>query len=186
MFSKMNGTAMALAMVLGGVAAQPASAATKVIEFTINGGSWNHINGVNAPYGLPLQPTISGSVTIDDTLTDSSGFLDLDYVTGTRTWTVADIAANSRIYYSGGNIFSAFYLSFTNYGGGVGSNNTAVIAEGPNTIYCNGCVTITSIHDPAPPPPAGAVPEPATWFLSILGFGMLGSALRRQARCVTA
>ena len=36
---------------------------------------------------------------------------------------------------------------------------------------------------PAPPPP---VPEPATWLMMILGFGMVGSRLRHSTRRVAA
>ena len=44
-----------------------------------------------------------------------------------------------------------------------------------------------SITNPAPPitppaPPVGVVPEPATWAMMILGFGLIGSALRRAGR----
>ncbi len=46
-----------------------------------------------------------------------------------------------------------------------------------------------SITNPAPPvtppaPPVGVVPEPATWAMMILGFGLIGSALRRAGRRV--
>lgn len=33
--------------------------------------------------------------------------------------------------------------------------------------------------------PAGAVPEPATWLTMVLGFGMIGAAMRRRPRRVT-
>ena len=39
---------------------------------------------------------------------------------------------------------------------------------------------------PPPPPPPGAVPEPGTWGLLILGFGLAGAAIRRRARAVAA
>lgn len=35
-------------------------------------------------------------------------------------------------------------------------------------------------------PPSGAVPEPATWAMLILGFGFVGSALRRKSRLAEA
>ena len=33
---------------------------------------------------------------------------------------------------------------------------------------------------PPPPPPVGAVPEPDTWLMMILGMGLCGAALRRR------
>ncbi len=35
---------------------------------------------------------------------------------------------------------------------------------------------------PEPPPPLGAVPEPATWAMMIMGFGLSGAALRSRRR----
>jgi hypothetical protein len=35
---------------------------------------------------------------------------------------------------------------------------------------------------PPPPPPGPAVPEPATWAMMIIGFGLLGAFLRRRSR----
>ncbi len=37
-----------------------------------------------------------------------------------------------------------------------------------------------------PPTPTGAIPEPATWALLIIGFGMVGVAARRRKITVTA
>lgn len=35
---------------------------------------------------------------------------------------------------------------------------------------------------PPPPPPNASVPEPASWLMMILGFGLIGSAMRSSAR----
>lgn len=39
---------------------------------------------------------------------------------------------------------------------------------------------------PPPPPGPGGVPEPATWAMLILGFGLVGSAARRRRTVVSA
>lgn len=151
----------------------PAAAAVKQIDFTINNGAWNHINGANGPYGLSLDPTIKGSLRFDDTKGGADAFVGLNYVTGSRTWTLADIEPLSSIYYAGG-AFSAFVL-YLGPGNVLGSHNTAGIAEGANTLYCNNCVSITSIS---------AVPEPQSWALMIAGFGLLGGVLRQRKAAV--
>jgi hypothetical protein len=43
-----------------------------------------------------------------------------------------------------------------------------------------------AVPTPPPPPVAGAVPEPSTWLMLILGFGALGQAIRRRARIAPA
>ena len=39
----------------------------------------------------------------------------------------------------------------------------------------------TAPTPPPPPPPPAAVPEPATWAMLILGFGLVGGAMRRRS-----
>lgn len=70
----------------------------------------------------------------------------------------------------------------TNPGGGSGGS-------GPFGSFPGGGGGGGSITNPAPPvtppaPPVGVVPEPATWAFMILGFGLIGSALRRAGRRV--
>lgn len=49
-----------------------------------------------------------------------------------------------------------------------------IVYPGPD-----GCCAPIVPPDPNNPPPA--VPEPGTWMMMILGFGLVGSAIRRQA-----
>lgn len=46
--------------------------------------------------------------------------------------------------------------------------------------YSQATVTYAGISDDVLPPPTGAIPEPATWAMMILGFGAAGSILRRR------
>ena len=57
-------------------------------------------------------------------------------------------------------------------------NNSRVHINGsPSAV-----ITYTYTAATLPPGPVGAIPEPSTWALMILGFGATGSALRRRAR----
>lgn len=64
------------------------------------------------------------------------------------------------------------FTSVSFYGDGIGE----YLVAGGTIRY--GAVDIGSIPDP------GAVPEPATWAMLILGFGAVGATLRRRQRTV--
>lgn len=51
--------------------------------------------------------------------------------------------------------------------------------------YSQQNVTYAGIQNVVLPPPPGAVPEPATWGMMILGFAMAGTAMRRRRGAVT-
>lgn len=163
--------ALALAVGLG----SPASATIDKVAFTIaGGGGWTYLSPGISPFGLPYQPTISGSALIDPSKTGLASIIALDYVTGTRTWTLADLSSSSGPYFSG-NSFVSLTLYFKTGGNMLGTDNTAVIADPGHTIYCNNCVT-TSF---------GPVPEPATWMMLLLGVGGLGAMARRHRAAVS-
>jgi len=169
----------ALALLLAAGFAEPAAAKIQVVNFTITGGGWF---GTTPPYGLPPQPTLTGSVHVDDTKTGNAAFIGLNYKTGSRIWTLADIISGA--FGGDGVTYDAFGVvnNITLEMGSVGSetyvisNNTAGIDfplmspfDGTG-IACNGCVSLS----------VPGVPEPATWTLFILGFGWLGTAMRRR------
>jgi len=64
-----------------------------------------------------------------------------------------------------------------------GANTTANIAlVNQNTAAGGNDFTLDDIQlDTLRPGPNGAVPEPATWAMMIMGFGLAGAALRRRA-----
>jgi hypothetical protein len=59
-----------------------------------------------------------------------------------------------------------------------GSGNNA---ENHLTTLGSGFVTVTYTYDAAPPP-VPTVPEPASWAMMLVGFGAMGSVLRRGRR----
>jgi hypothetical protein len=68
-------------------------------------------------------------------------------------------------------------LSYTVQAGDTGYGYFRFYA--PDGGYANGYLNSTSVTIAAL---AGGVPEPATWALMILGFGLVGGVLRRQRR----
>ncbi len=157
--------AMALAMAAATSAAQ---AAILTVNFTVAPGTWF---GGGTPYGL-IDPSLSGSVDVDTTDTSGNSFSALNFVTGTKTWTLADInIGSSYVQFDGFGNFGQFALILTS-GNYVYTNNTVALFDGDSNLACNGCVS-TSIG-------TGTVPEPASWAMLIAGFGMTGALLRRR------
>jgi hypothetical protein len=165
-----------------------AFAKIQVVDFSIAGGGWF---GGTAPYGLPSQPTLTGSVTVDDTLSGNAAFVGLDYKTGTRTWTLGDIISggfgNDGVSYDALGVVNNITLEMGALGNEtyVISNNTAGINfplagvdKSGAGIACNGCVSITSVSN--------GVPEPATWAMMLVGFGGLGAVMRSRRKTATA
>ena len=154
------------------LSAVSASAAVVTIPFAIDG-TWF---GPGTPYGYAGGSILNGSLDIDDTKTDSTAFVGIDLTVGSRTFTVADIAAaGSYVAYLSGKV-SDFTVIFNEEHNYVYLNLTASFGDDTGFLACNHCVTADL---------GGGVPEPATWALMLLGFGAAGSALRYR-RAVAA
>jgi hypothetical protein len=162
-------------------AAMPASADLIVtINWTEHPGSWDQNFGSGSPFGLPADPAITGSVTIDEDLGGLASILALDYTTGSRVWTLADLNPASHATSSGGMVQQVFLVfgpvnppndvSF-----GVDGAADALISDDVNGIDCH-CITYALAGAGG-----GSVPEPAAWALMLAGFGLAGAALRRRA-----
>lgn len=161
--------AMALASI-----ATPSQAALVVEAFQIAAGGW--FGGGN-PFGVGTNPSLSGTVTLDNADGSGNSFKAINYVTGSKTWTLADlnVGASSAVFNAMGGVVQ-FSMIFGNYNSYVFSNNTAAINDPVGgLIACNGCVSIS-------PAQASPVPEPAAWALMLVGFGAVGSAMRRRQR----
>jgi hypothetical protein len=169
--------------------APPAAAALKTITFDVSG-QWTIIEGV-MPFGLSSSPLLHGTFTYDDSTSEpyfynSTAFRDfvaVDFTAGTQTFQVispnslfrtpTDLDPNEAWYVWLDDIFSP-NSSHTN----LISSNQAFLWDGENSAGCfENCVTY-SVTDGAPG--GGPVPEPATWAMLILGFGLIGAAFRRD------
>lgn len=71
-------TVAASLLVLSGVA----SAAPVTYGLTVTGG-WFDNNGT--PFGMSLSPTLTGSITVDNTIAGIAGMLDFELTTGSQT-----------------------------------------------------------------------------------------------------
>jgi hypothetical protein len=182
--------ALALLLIL-----TPARADIIAVDFTV-AGTWFGTGTNTPPFGLSTNPSLNGEVVIDTTKTGVAAFVGLDWVTGTRAWTLSDIAPDGALgaqpavsYYSNG-VFQNFSLLFTNQGSGnyVFSGDwggppqsvagTASITDTDDGHYysysCNACARITGVRE------VSAVPEPSTWAMMILGFLGLGFLAYRR------
>lgn len=76
---------------------------------------------------------------------------------------------------------------FTLSGGGLSADLTdQALATGDFFIQVSGAAGATRNYTGNLVVAPGAVPEPATWGLMILGFGLVGSAMRNRRRAIVA
>jgi hypothetical protein len=191
----MNWKALAVAAVaIVGANATPASAALRTINFT---GSWLQIDPSSTSWSAADR--ISLVVTYDDSIPeigDPQAFsLDapgegLTFTIGGQSWTAADhdpffipaplisfsLPTGPEVLatlFNTGNtsIFSGFHLLF---GNSPGAFSVSEIGVPDQAIASFGVLTV----DP--------VPEPASWAMLILGFGLLGAVMRRRRMLVAA
>ena len=130
----------------------------------------------------------SGTLTTQDVPTTTGGLL-ITGVTGTANGATitgllapGTFASNDNLLFVGQTSLLSFG-GFSFVAGGVESN----IFRGTQTfgffqsvaVSSPGTFTITAVTNP---PPVGAIPEPGTWALMLMGFGFVGAAMRRRAR----
>ena len=166
---------------LSTIASVPASAASFDFMF----------DTTDTVFGGPDQ-TIRGTFTTLDTPVDRFGFQGLE-ITGI-SGTINDVAITGL----SDNFGVPFYYITTGptfldgsgvrFNAGAASNIMFFHQDGvaPDRYRVNGNGTISAFGS-ATSRPAGvtAVPEPATWALMLLGFGMIGGAARYRRRSLS-
>jgi len=85
-------------------------------------------------------------------------------------------AANGQANNVGGNGATGFFLFHFN--SATDSITTSIPGLSGVVLYANGG------EPPPPPPPPPLVPEPATWAMMLLGFGVIGYSMRSRRRKV--
>ncbi len=161
---------------------------------------------VNTTPGSATTPLLTSLVlTLDagttSTVTGVTNFGQGNYTPGIDdTPSIGNQSGNTSVASGGKSVLFDFvdtqfdpgaYASFTvNFGPGTTDFRTALFT-GTNTLFASfsdgtsGLVTFSgSVGDQSPKfsfnsvTPGGAVPEPATWAMMILGFGLVGGAMR--------
>ncbi len=101
--------------------------------------------------------------------------VDIDFFSGTADpaggLRLTDVDSGAGVWYSGPTLFT-----------GTGQSLAFTIGTFALTDVNDGSSTLLSISDVT----AAAVPEPATWLMTILGFGSIGAALRHPRRRASA
>lgn len=142
---------------------------------TANPAAWTLLGTFNNVTGIGTLSSQPGGI-VDFDITDLSLAANSTYgLYITQTVTNAGQGSGMRFTNApiGSTVVSDSYLTISNSRGAAYAFNS-ISRNGRNF---NGSLTYTI---------GAAVPEPATWGMMIMGFGMIGGAMRRRARNVSA
>ncbi len=139
-------------------------------------------------FGGPVRGT--GTVTTDDVTFDSRGFT-AQRITGVQgtfngsaiTGLASPFGANNLYYLTGPSFVDGSGLGFAT---AAGTSVNLFFQSSASSYRVNSINPFTSSFVSASSSALGAVPEPATWAMMIVGFGVVGAGLRRKRNIGTA
>ncbi len=138
--------------------------------------AWLEIAGGNR---ITLTPHTTGSI---QSLTGQAFFVRTQELTGAAALSSLGLNANFN---ASGHLEQLLPLTAIS-GAGIFQFASFNPTLGFDTVDAQGSLAVRSlmiaeyVAPPPPPPPTGTVPEPSTWALLILGFGTVGTLLRRR------
>lgn len=186
--------AAAAALLISSAIVAPASAAT--ITYTFTGVFDGTLNGQAFSN---TQATFTGIGDTDDVyFQQDANFVPLSSLVAVSGGTTFDFGSGFNFWSSQSFGTSGFktgddFIAFTGLGSYANPSNLATTpvsvyyyATSPFATSQGGVVISNATGTTFAASISGAVPEPATWALFILGFGLVGGAMRRRSAMVKA
>jgi hypothetical protein len=169
---------MAAAAALGAVSAEAATFPVGSPNFTATAGAGGTFSGAFKNTGIAAGnfsdtftftlPTDGlGSGTVTTSVTDLGSVNDLDFTSVTINGFAADITKTQQ---------GRFEVAFI--------NNVPIVAGELNRLVVTGVSRGNGAYGGQATFTPAAVPEPATWAMMIMGFGVVGYAMRRRRTAV--
>lgn len=140
-------------------------------------GGLGSLNGV-LNFSSVLNTTINQSIANFFTFADGSGFghnyqFSVDSVKTTAYTNTPGVSSSFTLYLLGSTVDT-----FLGYSATPTSLTLSFNSTGGSPYAASATLAV-------PPAPLPSVPEPATWALTLIGFGAMGAALRRRPRVST-
>lgn len=146
-------------LITGATGSATTAAEQAIINQLLSGPATDSTSGYSPPYSLSTGTVLGALIDLNGTATLNFGSLSLSGLT------VLGAHFGNNIDSDVNNVTAFWLFNFTTptntitLANGAGSSNAQIFATGP-----------------------GAVPEPASWALMLLGFGVIGTAMRRSRR----